>query len=293
MREWLGRRREWGCAGSESGTTGARLGAESSARERGEVLGEAQGETGFGEAGEVVCVGEAVGVGEGRVAGLGSGLAARAVASGAGDRHLRPRLRFVEGLQGEWGGTEVSVPGQGAQGEIGSSGGVAEAVCVGEAVGVGEGRVAGLGSGPAARAVASGAGDRHLRPPLRFVEGLDGEWGGTEVSVPGQGAQGETGFGEAGEVVCVGEAVGVGEVRVAGLGSGLAARAVASGAGDRHLRPPLRSVEGLQGEWSGTEVSVPGRGAQAQGERVQESPAEGAVPWLVSADCGGSVRGSE
>jgi len=95
------------------------------------------------------------------------------------------------------------------------------------------------------------------------------------------------------EAVCVGEGVGVAEARVAGLGSGLAARAVASGAGDRHLRPRLRFVEGLQGEWSGTEVSVPGRGAQAQGESVQESPAEGAVPWLVSADCGGSVRGSE
>jgi hypothetical protein len=164
-------------------------------------------------------------------------------------------------------------------------------VCVGEGVGVGEVRVAGLGSGLAARAVASGAGDRHLRPRLPFVEGLEGEWGGTEVSDPGRGAQGETGFWEAGEVVCVREAVGVGEVRVAGLGSGPAARAVASGAGDRHLRPRLRSVEGLDREWSGTEVSVPGRGSQ--GESVQESAAEGAVPGLVSADCGGSVRGSE
>jgi len=47
-------------------------------------------------------------------------------------------------------------------------------------------------------------------------------------------------FGEPSEVFCVGEAVGVAEKRVAGLGSGLAARAVASGA--RGQTPPSTSA---------------------------------------------------
>ena len=60
-------------------------------------------------------------VAEKRVAGLGSGLAARAVASGAGDRHLRPRADRLYKVAVIWGGTEVSVPdaARKREGEIG------------------------------------------------------------------------------------------------------------------------------------------------------------------------------
>ena len=83
------------------------------------------------------------------------------------------RCGLLKGWTGSGAGTEVSDPDAGASaGRKRGLSGVAEAVRVWEGVRVAEAREAGLGSGLAARAVASGAGDRHLGPPLRPVEGL-------------------------------------------------------------------------------------------------------------------------
>jgi hypothetical protein len=153
---------------------------------------------------------------------------------------------------------------------------------------VAEKRVAGLGSGLAARAVASGAGDRHLRPRADLLWRVAVIRGGTEVSVPGRARkrEGESGIWDRSLWECLNERakMGAGEIRAGTARSrGPAARFArgSEGAG----QPPALAAQ-ARCFARGSE----GVAARAAATGSEKAPAQAQGESRFWASCGGGVR---